>query len=137
MHIAKKLKIIAVPLFKDNYSYIVLGCSKNSAILIDPAAPSVVMNFLTKYLPQYQVKHVLYTHKHWDHAGGSQELINLVNDQELTVVSGEEDSKHIPGVNLPVGKDTSISLHNFKVEVIQVPCHTRGHVLYYFDANKS
>ena len=71
MQLARKLKIIALPLFKDNYSYIVLGCSKNGAILVDPAAPTVVMDYLQKYLPDFRVKHVLYTHKHWDHAGNS------------------------------------------------------------------
>lgn len=72
MNLVQRLKVLAIPLFKDNYSYVVLGSSPNSAVLIDPAAPSVVYNFLQKYLPDYKVNHILYTHKHWDHAGGSQ-----------------------------------------------------------------
>lgn len=52
------------------------------------------------------------------------------------VVAGDEDSKHISGVTLQVKGDEEIDLSGFKVRVLQVPCHTRGHVLYYFDANK-
>ena len=62
-------KIIAVPLFGDNYSYIIHGTSQNKLVLVDPANPTVIGAYLKDNFPQYQVSHVLYTHKHWDHAG--------------------------------------------------------------------
>jgi hydroxyacylglutathione hydrolase len=72
MEAIKRLyKVVALPLFEDNYSYIVSGAAKNTLVLIDPANPSVVMNFVKNNFPDYLVSHVLYTHKHWDHAGGS------------------------------------------------------------------
>ena len=67
----KFYKIIALPLFGDNYSYIISGTAKKCLVLVDPAVPSVVMNYLTTNFPQYSISHVLYTHKHWDHAGQS------------------------------------------------------------------
>lgn len=70
--LANRFKVLAVPLFKDNYSYIVLGTAPNKAVLIDPASPSVVLDYLKRYLPTFQVNCLLYTHKHWDHAGGSE-----------------------------------------------------------------
>jgi len=72
----KFYKVIALPLFDDNYSYIVSGTAKNSLVLIDPANPTVVMSFIKNNFPNHIVSHVLYTHKHWDHAGGSEELAN-------------------------------------------------------------
>jgi hypothetical protein len=35
----KSLKIIALPLFHDNYSYIVIGTALKKLVLVDPANP--------------------------------------------------------------------------------------------------
>jgi glyoxylase-like metal-dependent hydrolase (beta-lactamase superfamily II) len=64
-------KIIAIPLFEDNYSYIIQGTAKNNLVLVDPANPTVILAYLKDNFSQYKVSHVLYTHKHWDHAGES------------------------------------------------------------------
>ena len=45
---------------------------KNSALLlIDPADPKTILDCLDKYFNDSTVNHILYTHKHWDHAGGA------------------------------------------------------------------
>jgi hydroxyacylglutathione hydrolase len=70
-------RIFAVSLFQDNYSFIIEGWSKGNSkelVLVDPAQPTVILNLLEKYFKGHYVSHVLYTHKHWDHAGGNQEL---------------------------------------------------------------
>lgn len=69
-------RIIALPLFEDNYSYVVQGTAKDSLVLIDPANPTVVLSFIKTYFPHTRISHVLYTHKHWDHAGDSLRLYN-------------------------------------------------------------
>lgn len=68
----KSLRIFVVPLFKDNYSYIVETAPKEPLFLVDPAEPSVVLECLRSYFPNQNVSHILYTHRHWDHAGGAQ-----------------------------------------------------------------
>jgi glyoxylase-like metal-dependent hydrolase (beta-lactamase superfamily II) len=70
----KCYRVIAVPLFEDNYSYVVQGTAPKKLVLIDPANPVVVLSFLRSSFPQHSISHVLYTHKHWDHAGGSADL---------------------------------------------------------------
>lgn len=64
-------KILAVPLFADNYSYIIKALTKKSLILVDPANPEVVLDAAKRIFPGIAIKHILYTHKHWDHAGGA------------------------------------------------------------------
>lgn len=65
--------------------------------LVDPANPSVIMECLEKYFSTYNVGHILYTHKHWDHAGGSEKLFETLNKKQeqnkVEVFSGIEDSK--------------------------------------------
>ena len=67
-------RVTALPLFEDNYSYVIQGTDPLRLVLVDPAVPHIVVNFLKLNFPQHVVSHVLYTHKHWDHAGGSDEL---------------------------------------------------------------
>ena len=74
--IKRYYKVIALPLFEDNYSYVVQGTAKNSLVLVDPANPTVVLSFVKSTFPHHQISHVLYTHKHWDHAGDSLSLCN-------------------------------------------------------------
>ncbi len=45
----KKLyRIFAVPLFQDNYSYVVQGSKSNELVLVDPANPKVIIEFLQR-----------------------------------------------------------------------------------------
>ena len=65
-------KILAVPLFADNYSYIIKAVTKKSLILVDPANPEVILDAVKRIFPGVAIRHILYTHKHWDHAGGAE-----------------------------------------------------------------
>lgn len=100
---AGRMKIIAVPLFQDNYSYIIVGTAPKKLVLVDPANPPVVVDYVKRYLPGYDVNCLLYTHKHWDHAGGSEQLVGMLADPQLKVVAGKEDGESIKGSNLLVG----------------------------------
>lgn len=66
----KSYRITVLPLFTDNYSYILQGHSHKKLVLVDPAQPKIVLSYLKQYLPDHVVSDILYTHKHWDHAGG-------------------------------------------------------------------
>lgn len=68
----KIYRIFAVPLFQDNYSYVIQGSKPNELVLVDPANPTVILEFLNKNFSNFQVSNILYTHKHWDHAGGNE-----------------------------------------------------------------
>lgn len=71
MQLRKSFKVFAVPLFSDNYSYIIKSSKNSGLLLVDPANPEVIFHCLHKYFSQFTVNHILYTHKHWDHAGGA------------------------------------------------------------------
>lgn len=70
----KTYRITVLPLFADNYSYILQGHAHKKLVLVDPAQPNVVLSYIKQYLPNYLVSDILYTHKHWDHAGDCKEL---------------------------------------------------------------
>jgi glyoxylase-like metal-dependent hydrolase (beta-lactamase superfamily II) len=73
------MNIIPIPLFKDNYSYLIFN-NKNVGYLIDPADPLVIHDFITKNYPQMKISHIFLTHKHWDHAGDINKLLKLISN---------------------------------------------------------
>ena len=98
----KGYRVTAVPLFSDNYFYIVQGTAHQRLVLIDPANPDVVLDYIKDNFSQdYLVSHVLYTHKHWDHAGGSSELCKTLGSMNpnLQVYVGEQDKQFVLGAN--------------------------------------
>lgn len=85
----KKLyRIFAVPLFQDNYSYVIEGAKANELVLVDPANPKVVLEFIQRNFDNFIVSNVLYTHKHWDHAGGNQQLFNDLKNEHVKIYIG-------------------------------------------------
>lgn len=77
--IKKSFRIFAVPLFSDNYSYIVQTSIKEPLLLVDPANPEVILECLNKHFSKQSVGHILYTHKHDDHAGGAADLHKILS----------------------------------------------------------
>ena len=82
--------------------------------------------------------HVFTTHKHADHSGGNLSLAETWPG--LKVIGGKEDN--IPGCTNPVEDGTVISgstigLPGVTIRCMHVPCHTKGHILYYCEVEQS
>lgn len=106
---------------------------KDPLLLVDPANPEVILDCLNRYFSNQQVGHILYTHKHWDHAGGAEDLFKILSakEEKLEVYSGAEDAMHIKTVTQQIQSDEEIKVGPNKIRVYKVPCHTRGHVIYH------
>ncbi|KAF8402450.1 hypothetical protein HHK36_010534 [Tetracentron sinense] len=120
------MKIIHVPCLEDNYSYLIIDETSREAAVVDPVEPEKVLGVAKEN--GVNLKLVLTTHHHWDHAGGNDKIKQLVPG--LKVYGGLVDNvrgctdKLENGDKLSLGTDVSIlSLHT--------PCHTKGHISYY------
>lgn len=76
---SKKAFVFPIRLFKDNYCYLVLSNTTRSGFLIDPADPGPVVKFLRNF-PNFKALDVLYTHKHWDHAGKADKMYSEIGN---------------------------------------------------------
>ena len=47
-------------------------------------------------------------------------------------MSGKNDAEHIKTVNNVINDDCELNLKVCNLGVFNVPCHTRGHVIYHF-----
>ena len=99
--------------------------------MVDPVEPAKVMTAVDSL--GCTVKYILTTHNHWDHAGGNEEMSNLVPD--APVVAGENDG--VPSCTLPVSHGQILALGKSSILVLDTPCHTPGHVCYYVRSEES
>ncbi|EEB06554.1 hydroxyacylglutathione hydrolase [Schizosaccharomyces japonicus yFS275] len=114
----------------DNYAYL-LTCDKTkAAAIVDPAEPSSVIPILKNAIANKEIdlKAIITTHHHSDHAGGNRELLKQFPN--LTVYGGQNVSQvsHVP-------KDHEvIQIGDVKVTALHTPCHTRDSICYYVDS---
>lgn len=120
------MKILHIPCLEDNYSYLIIDETTKEAAAVDPAEPHKV--FRAAQENGVDLKLVLTTHHHWDHAGGNDKIKQLVPG--IKVYGGSVDNvrgctnKVENGDRIPMGDEISILC-------LHTPCHTKGHISYY------
>ena len=121
----KVMDVIIIPLLSDNYGYLLVDTHTKEAAAVDPVEPDVVQGILKEH--NLHLKKILTTHSHYDHAGGNAEMAKRYPGIEI--FGGVGDG--VQAVTNEVGNSAQIPLgRDVRIEVIEAPCHTRGHVLY-------
>ena len=125
------MQVTIIPCLQDNYSYLVIDDSNNSAYVVDPGEASPIINFL--YNKNIKLKYILNTHHHHDHIGGNKELKEKFGSR---VVGFKEDSNRIPGIDILLEDNQIWKAENFKAKIIHIPGHTSGHICFHFFQEK-
>lgn len=117
------IQITPISAFQDNYIWIMHD--SKLAIVIDPGIADPVITFLEKQ--KINLAAILITHHHHDHVGG----ISKLNRQKVPVYGPEQE--HILGLTQFVKEGDTVHLANntFNFNVLAVPGHTLGHIVYY------
>lgn len=115
------LHITIIPCLTDNYAYL-LRTEGLCAVIDPPEAGPIVAA-----LKGGPLTHILNTHHHWDHSGGNRELKETYGAQ---VIGAEKDRSRIPGIDHGVDEEHGWQFGGFKVQVLEVPGHTRGAIAY-------
>lgn len=117
------LEIWPVPVFADNYVWILQREGSNRVTAVDPGDGEPVIEALSRR--ELELTAVLITHHHQDHVGGLPELIRPFHPP---VYGSAIDS--IPGVDHPVAGGDRVSLPDLEIEfeVVALPGHTAGHI---------
>ena len=118
------LRIQALPAFKDNYLWLIIHPDIPEALVVDPGDSKPVLDALNSQ--GLSLAGILITHKHHDHIGGIQELLEKF---KVPVFAGPIEN--IPRMTHPVLEKKSIHIKHWpSIKVIEVPGHTLGHVAY-------
>ena len=125
------MQVEIIPCLQDNYSYVIIDESNNTACVIDPSEAAPIINFLQKQ--NIKLKYILNTHHHFDHTGGNEDLKKKFKS---IVVGFKKDSKRIPGIEVLLEDGEIWEAENFLAKIIHVPGHTTGHICFHFFKEK-
>lgn len=116
------MKLIALPAFSDNYLW--LWQQGSLAVVVDPGDAAPVLQALATQ--GLTLAAILVTHHHADHVGGVREL-HLTTGAPVFGPASEE----VPAPFTPVMQGDQLALLGQRIEVLDVPGHTAGHVAYF------
>ena len=125
------MNIEIIKCLQDNYSYLIIDETSQSACVVDPSEANPIIDFLEK--KKIKLKYILNTHHHYDHVGGN---IKLKEKYDAKVVGFKGDKERIPAIDILV-EDNQIWKHeNFEATIYHIPGHTLGHIAYHFFKEK-
>lgn len=120
------IEVALVPMFDDNYGWVIHDTVTKDVALVDPADPPPMMAALKEM--GLKPTQLWCTHFHDDHQGGNAAFKKEFPDMHIYGPSKEPidviDSKMDDGSTFDFGQ-------NMKVKVMHTPCHTTGHIVYY------
>lgn len=118
------LKVITIPDLTDNYIWMLANSENSEAIVVDPGEAPQVINALKE--KNLKLKAILLTHKHKDHVGGVDEILQY---QQVPVFGSELD--HVPCMTHHVVDGQILHFEHWpKIKVFSIPGHTLGHTMY-------
>jgi hydroxyacylglutathione hydrolase len=122
------VQIEVVPCLSDNYAYLIK--SGDQCAVVDPSEAAPVRAALAKM--GWTLTHILNTHHHLDHTGGN---LALKQETGAKVVGPGKDADRIPGIDIGVDEASGWTFDGRKVQVLEVPAHTKGAITFVIDGN--
>ena len=130
--------------YSDNYCYIFKTEKDPYYSLIDPGQTNAILKNI--FENEILIDKVFLTHRHSDHIGKFDQFyagltdfyknkLNLPN-HKVQVYGGHQERFNFPHIGVCKTKFSNevLDFENFTVECQHVPCHTRGHVMFYVKA---
>lgn len=120
--------VLHVPAFQDNYIWLIRGASADRVAIVDPGDAEPVLEALARL--HLQPTAILCTHHHGDHVGG---VADIAARYPVPVFGPAREN--ISGITHPVGEGDTVSLPDLglRLQVMEIPGHTAGHIAYYGD----
>jgi hydroxyacylglutathione hydrolase len=116
------MNLIPLPAFQDNYLWLLQHGQR--ALVVDPGDAEPVLDWLRQSAAQLEA--ILVTHHHADHTGGVARLREATGARVWGPAAEE-----IPGPATPLAQGDTVEVLGLRLEVIEVPGHTAGHIAYY------
>ena len=121
------LEICQLPVFNDNYIYLLHDPGKDVTAVVDPAIASPVLTLLAER--NWRLDFILNTHHHSDHVGANLELKKLTG---CRIIGAQKDQQRIPGIDQMVVEGDLLMIGQYQATVLEVPGHTSAHIAYWF-----
>ena len=120
------LRVHMFPALHDNYAFLAHDEASGETAVIDTPEVAAIEKALAD--TGWTLTHIFNTHHHPDHAGGNLELKEKFG---CTIVGPRVEESLIPGIDVSVREGDEARLGETRLEVIEVPGHTSGHIAYW------
>ena len=120
-----------IPCLSDNYSYLIHDRETNTVAIIDPSEFKTCDEIIKKYK---KLDFILNTHHHVDHVDGN---LKLKEKYKSKILGFGLDKNRIPGIDIMLQENQTHKIGNLEFKVIFVPGHTKGHVAFFFNNEKT
>src|SRR5262249_25457586 len=122
------MRIVQIPLLRDNYGYLAVCEETGETAVVDPSEADPVLERIDR--EKVDAKAILNTHHHRDHTGGNS---GILQRHKLAVYGHKSDRARIPGITRPVDagdEGDEVAVGKARGRVFFIPGHTTGHVAY-------
>ncbi|WP_420548612.1 hydroxyacylglutathione hydrolase [Curvivirga sp.] len=126
------LEIVQIPVWDDNYIYLVHEPNSKKTAVVDPAEAKPVLEEAKKR--GWQITHILNTHHHFDHVGGNEDIQKATG---AIVVGAANDTRRIPGISVTLSDGDEFEFGQSKAKIFETPGHTTGHIAYWFEDSQA
>ena len=120
-------EIVTVACLSDNYAFLIRDAQTGRTALVD--APEAAPLIAALEARGWGLDEILLTHHHDDHIQAVPELVARFGAK---VLGASADAHRLPALDRAVVAGESFDLFGQKVDVIDVPGHTVGHIAFYF-----
>lgn len=120
-----ELQIAQFPCLTDNYGFLLHDPDAGLTASIDTPDADEIGRQLERR--GWQLTHIFNTHHHADHAGGN---LALKERYGCEIIGARNDASRIPGIDTGVGDGDSFTFGAHRIDVIETPGHTVGHIVY-------
>jgi hydroxyacylglutathione hydrolase len=117
---------------EDNFGVLIHDPESGATASLDAPEAGPILAALSE--TGWTLTDILVTHHHNDHIGGIAGLREKF--PKARIVGPAPDRERVPGADVYVGEGDKVRVGTLEARVIETPGHTRGHIVYYFDADR-
>ncbi|KAK7749421.1 Cytoplasmic glyoxalase II [Diatrype stigma] len=113
----------------DNYAYLLIDEQSKDAVVVDPAHPKEVSPVLKEAISSGKInlKAIVNTHHHWDHAGGNKQIRSDLGTPDLPIIGGKDSE----AVTLTPPNGEGFQVGSIAVKGLYTPCHTQDSICWF------
>ncbi|EMR65820.1 putative hydroxyacylglutathione hydrolase protein [Eutypa lata UCREL1] len=113
----------------DNYAYLLVDDQSKDAVIVDPAHAEEVSPVLQQAISSGKInlKAIVNTHHHWDHAGGNKQIRSDLGTPDLPIIGG----KDCDSVTQTPSNGEGFKVGSIAVKGLYTPCHTQDSICWF------
>lgn len=121
------LHITPIPLFSDNYAWLLKDSATGTTAVVDPADPGPIEAAVMAAGGRLDL--IFLTHHHDDHIAGTDAVRTKFGAR---VFGAAADARRLPKLDQPLRQGDSVAVGDSVGTVLETPGHTIGHISFYF-----